>query len=128
MQLPEVKVSETGIYFGGDYLLRINNIISTAQSEIILIDGYLNEKILEMLGSKNPNVICKVLTLERSLTTLRIFIEAFNMQYHNLEVKLPRHFMIDSLLLTQRTFTISVHQLKMPERKVLCFLKSKRSL
>ncbi len=88
---PNVKVSEEGVYFTGqhfDALLKFNDIISKAVSEIILIDNYLNEKILELLGSKNNNVLCRVLTLEKSLTqTLKTFVEAFNKQHKKLEVK-----------------------------------------
>jgi hypothetical protein len=91
IQTPTVKVSEEGVYFAGqhfDALLKFNDIISKATNEIILIDNYLNEKILELLASKNSNVKCRVLTLEKTLNqTLITFIEAFNKQYHNLQVK-----------------------------------------
>lgn len=91
IQLPNVSVSDEGVYFTGqhfDALLKFNEIISSAVSEIILVDNYLNEKVLELLGSKNLNVLCRVLTLPKSLnTTLQTFIEAFNKQYKNLEVK-----------------------------------------
>ncbi len=91
IQLPNVSVSDEGVYFTGqhfDALLKFNEIISTTVNEIILIDNYLNEKILELLASKNINVLCKVLTLQKSLTTsLQTFVEAFNKQNKNLEVK-----------------------------------------
>ena len=91
IQTPNVKVSEEGVYFAGqhfDALLKFNEIISKATNEIILIDNYLNENILELLASKNSNVKCRVLTLEKTLNqTLKTFIEAFNKQHHNLEVK-----------------------------------------
>ncbi|MEY4876189.1 MAG: hypothetical protein RL708_1338 [Bacteroidota bacterium] len=91
LQIPSVKVSEEGIYFVGqhfDALLKFNEIIAKASKEIILIDNYLNEKILELLASKNHNVRCRVLTLDKSLTpTIKTFIDAFNKQYKNLEVK-----------------------------------------
>lgn len=96
VQVPEMKVSDEGMYFAGqqfDALLKFNEFITKAKKEIILIDGYLNEKILEMLTSKNPNIICKVLTFQKSLTpTINSFIEAFNKQYTNLEVKTSSKF------------------------------------
>lgn len=91
IQLPNVTISDEGIYFTGqhfDALYKFNEIISTAANEIILIDSYVNEKILQLLASKDFNVICKVLTLPKSITeSLKTFIEAFNKQNNNLEVK-----------------------------------------
>src|SRR5262245_7700835 len=50
VQLPNLKVTDEGLFFAGqhfDALLKFNDIISTAEKEIILIDNYLNEKVLE---------------------------------------------------------------------------------
>lgn len=106
IQLPNVSVSDEGVYFTGqhfDALLKFNEIITTASKEIILIDNYLNEKILELLASKNPNVACKVLTLPKSLNnSLQTFIEAFNKQSKNLEVKTSTAFH-DRFVIIDRT-------------------------
>jgi len=104
----EIDISEEGIYFSGqnfDALLKFNEIISKAKSEIILIDNYLDENILEVLGSKNPNVQCKVLTFKRSLSnTLKTFIDAFNKQHKNLEVKTSSVFHDRFLILDKSDF------------------------
>ncbi|NEW78736.1 MAG: hypothetical protein GZ086_04790 [Gelidibacter sp.] len=104
----EIDVSEEGIFFSGqhfDALLKFDEIISKAKSEIILIDNYLDEKILNILGSKNPDVKCKVLTLNSSLSaTLKAFIEAFNKQYGNLEVKTTSAFHDRFLILDKSDF------------------------
>ena len=104
----ELDISEEGIYFSGqhfDALLKFNEIISKAKSEIILIDNYLDEKILEVLGSKSPDVKCKVLTLKRSLSnTLKTFIDAFNKQHKNLEVKTTSVFHDRFLILDKTDF------------------------
>ena len=106
IQLPNVTVSDEGVYFAGqhfDALLKFNEIISNAVNEIILIDNYLNEKILELLASKNLNVNCKVLTLEKSLSaSLNTFIESFNKQNNNLEVKMTTAFH-DRFVIIDRT-------------------------
>lgn len=108
IQIPNVKVSEEGVYFAGqhfDALLKFNDIISKATNEIILIDNYLNEKILELLASKNRNVRCRVLTIEKSLSqTLKTFIEAFNKQHNNLEVKTTAVFHDRFVVLDQSDF------------------------
>ncbi len=104
----EINISEEGIFFSGqnfDALLKFNEIISNANSEIILIDNYLDENVLEVLGSKNKNVKCKVLTFKRSLSRpLKTFIEAFNKQYKNLEVKTTSAFHDRFLILDKTDF------------------------
>lgn len=104
----EIDISEEGIFFSGqnfDALLKFNEIISNAKSEIILIDNYLDENVLEVLGSKNKNVQCKVLTFKRSLSRpLITFIEAFNKQYKNLEVKTTSAFHDRFLILDKTDF------------------------
>lgn len=104
----EIDISEEGIFFSGqnfDALLKFNEIISNAKSEIILIDNYLDENVLEVLGSKNKNVQCKVLTFKMSLSrSLKTFIEAFNKQYKNLEVKTTSAFHDRFLILDKTDF------------------------
>ncbi|MEP6262764.1 MAG: hypothetical protein ABJ092_14405 [Gillisia sp.] len=104
----EINISEEGIFFSGqnfDALLKFNEIISNAKLEIILIDNYLDENVLEVLGSKNKDVQCKVLTFKRSLSRpLKTFIEAFNKQYKNLEVKTTSAFHDRFLILDKTDF------------------------
>lgn len=108
IQTPNVKVSEEGIFFAGqhfDALLKFNEIISKASKEIILIDNYLNENILDLLAKKNKNVKCRVLTLEKTLNpALKTFIEAFNKQHNNLEVKITTVFHDRFVILDQSGF------------------------
>ncbi|MBW8049199.1 MAG: hypothetical protein FVQ77_02435 [Cytophagales bacterium] len=108
IQTPNIKVSEEGVYFAGqhfDALLKFNDIIAKATKEIILIDNYLNEKILELLASKNNSVLCRVLTLNKSITpTIKTFIEAFNKQHKNLEVKTSSVFHDRFVVLDQTDF------------------------
>ena len=108
VQTPNMRVSEEGIYFAGqhfDALLKFNSIISKATKEIVLIDNYLNDKILELLASKNSDVLCRVLTLEKSLTSpLKTFVEAFNRQHKNLEVKTTSKFHDRFVIIDKKDF------------------------
>jgi hypothetical protein len=108
VQTLKVKVSEEGIYFAGqhfDALLKFNDIISKAKKEIILIDSYINEKILEILASKNSAVSCRVLTLDKSLSpSIKAFIDVFNKQYKNLEVKTSSAFHDRFVVIDQNDF------------------------
>lgn len=106
VHVPNVEVSDEGIYFSGqhfDALMKFNKIIAEAKGEIVLIDNYVNESILEILASKDGNVNCKVLTLERSYSkALQGFVEAFNKQYGNLQVRTSSAFH-DRFVIVDRT-------------------------
>jgi hypothetical protein len=108
VQLPNAVVSEEGVYFAGqhfDALLKFSDIISKSSSEIILIDNYLNEKILDLIASKNKSVSCRILTHERSLSnSLKTFIEAFNEQHGNLEVRTSSAFHDRFVVIDKTTF------------------------
>jgi hypothetical protein len=107
VQTPNVKVSDEGVFFAGqhfDALLKFNDIISKATKEIILIDNYLSEKILELLANKNDDVLCRVLTNMKSITSLNTFIEAFNIQHKNLAVKTTNAFHDRFVVIDQTDF------------------------
>ena len=108
IQIPNVEVSEEGVYFAGqhfDALLKFNSIIAKATKEIVLIDNYLSEKILELLASKNNNVLCRVLTSDKSLTSAtKTFVEAFSKQHKNLEVKTSSAFHDRFVVIDQKDF------------------------
>jgi hypothetical protein len=101
-------VSEEGVYLAGqhfDALLKFSDIISKATSEIVLVDGYLNEKILELLASKNSSVKCRVLTKAAQFgKPLQTFVEAFNKQHGNLEVCTTEAFHDRFVVIDQLSF------------------------
>lgn len=88
-----------------DALIKVNNIISLARKEIILVDGYIDVKILEVIASKNKNVKCRILTSKKSLSsTLIKFVETFSKQYGNLRVNHTHVFHDRFLIIDKEVF------------------------
>jgi len=77
------------VFFDGqifDAYVLANKIIKSAKSFIVLIDNYIDESVLTMLGKKSKNV--KVTLLTKNISKqLNLDVAKFNQQYPNMEVK-----------------------------------------
>ncbi len=72
-----------GVFFDGqifDAHKLVSDIISTAQSNIILIDNYVDDSVLTLLGKKSVGVSCSIHTKHIS-EQLRLDTRRFNEQY-----------------------------------------------
>ena len=96
------KINE--IYFNGqiyDAYSKIQEIFSSAKKELIIIDGYADNTILDIVKRLNINVI--IITKSNNLLTKQD-VEKYNKQYHNLRVIYDntyhdRYFIIDNDIL-----------------------------
>ncbi len=70
-----------------DAIVSISDVINNATEELILIDGYVDQKTLQLFCSKNSNIHLLILTSSKSMNDIRLHIDAFNAQYQNLEVR-----------------------------------------
>ena len=92
------KVSE--IYFDGqiyDAYSKIQDIFKEAKNKLVIIDGYADNTILDII--KRLNVKVTIITKSNNLLT-RQDIEKYNKQYNNLTVKYDntfhdRYFILD---------------------------------
>ena len=92
------KVSE--IYFNGqiyDAYSKIQEIFKEAKTKLIIIDGYADNTILDII--KRLNIQVTIITKPNNLLTLQD-IERYNKQYNNLRVKYnntfhDRYFILD---------------------------------
>lgn len=96
IDLPNFKVTKEGIYFSGQYfdaLLKLTDIMKSAKTSIILIDGYIDEKVLKIF-SDFKSIQIKILTKAKSLSpSFETFIQEFKKQYPtNLEIKTSELF------------------------------------
>jgi hypothetical protein len=80
-----VSIEREGLFVAGqhfDALLAATRILETAQARIILVDGYIGPKVLELMKAKADNtavdIITKATTLPGSVLPLAM---AFNDQY-----------------------------------------------
>ena len=106
------KKTNEGIFFPGQYfdaLTKVSEILKIATSEIILIDGYINDNFLDIFTTVNSGVNVKILTKTKSITpSLNLKVTAFNKQYSsnniNLEIKSSEDFHDRFLIIDNKEF------------------------
>ena len=82
-------IPKCGVFFDGqifDAYVLANKIIKSAKQTIVLIDNYIDESVLTMLGKKSKNVKVTLLTKDIS-KQLNLDIAKFNQQYPIMEIK-----------------------------------------
>jgi hypothetical protein len=83
-------IPKCGIFFDGqifDAYVLVNKIIKSANQSIILIDNYIDESVLTILGKKLESVKVTLLTKDIS-KQLELDIEKFNEQYPSIEARI----------------------------------------
>lgn len=81
--------SEKGIFYNGqifDAYAFVSDIIRSAQSSIILIDNYVDDTVLTLLGKRNNSVTATIYTKSIS-NQLRLDVQRYNSQYPPVEVE-----------------------------------------
>jgi len=94
VELPSMKVTREGVFFAGQYfdaLQRLAEILSHAQQSIVIIDGYIDEDVLDLLTSKEQAVEVNILTKTVS-PALSAAATAFNKQYEKLSIRTSQAF------------------------------------
>ncbi len=89
-QITDISITEQGIFFSGQYfdaLVKIAGIIEQAKTEIVLIDGYVDEKIINILKQKNSSIKLKILTNNNTVNSITPYIDSYKKQYGDLEIK-----------------------------------------
>ena len=82
--------SEKGIFYNGqifDAYAFVSDIIRSAQSSIILIDNYVDDTVLTLLGKRNSDVTATIYTKSIS-NQLRLDVQRYNSQYPPVEVEI----------------------------------------
>ena len=76
-------------------------LIQKAETEIVLVDGYVDVGTLNILSKKKENVVVTVYTLQRTKLS-QTDVDNFNAQYPKLDVKYTRAFH-DRFLILDKT-------------------------
>ncbi len=98
------KESEQKIFFDGqvyDAFSMIVDLIRKANSEIILIDSYVDVNTLNILSKKNENISVKIYTKKNTKLNLKD-VDVFNKQYPKLELKYTDKFHDRFLILDRK--------------------------
>ncbi len=80
---------EKGIFFDGqifDAYKFASDLIRSAHDSIILIDNYIDDSVLTLLGKRDKNAKCTIFTKDIS-TQLSLDLKKYNSQYPHIEVK-----------------------------------------
>ncbi|MFH2143111.1 MAG: hypothetical protein ABIJ97_11850 [Bacteroidota bacterium] len=90
MVVANFSVTKEGVFFTGqsfDALMKIGEIIESANNEIILIDSYLNDKIIRFIKSKNTKSNLTIVTSNKTMNdALKYSIELAERQYGKLNI------------------------------------------
>lgn len=90
MLVANLSLTKEGIFFKGqsfDALIKIGEIIESANNEIILIDSYIDDKIIHFIKSKNTKSYLTIVTSNKTMNdALKYSIELAEKQYGKLKV------------------------------------------
>ena len=81
--------SEKGIFYNGqvfDAYTFVSDIIRSAESSIILLDNYVDDTVLTLLGKRNTDVTATIYTKNIS-NQLRVDVQRYNSQYPPIEIE-----------------------------------------
>ncbi|ASE60539.1 ORF6N domain-containing protein [Elizabethkingia anophelis] len=82
--------SEKGIFYNGqvfDAYAFVSDIIRSAKNSIILLDNYVDDTVLTLLGKRKVNVTATILTKSIS-NQLRLDLQRYNSQYPPIDIEL----------------------------------------
>lgn len=82
--------SEKGIFYNGqvfDAYAFVSDIIRNAKASIILLDNYVDDTVLTLLGKRNNNVTATIYTKSIS-NQLRLDVQRYNSQYPPIEIEI----------------------------------------
>lgn len=106
VDLPSMTATREGVFFAGQYfdaLQLVREILSNARQSIVIIDGYINEDVLNLVSSKDPAVEVKILTKTVS-PALKTAAIAFNRQYGGLHIRISEAFHDRFVMIDGRDF------------------------
>ena len=94
-EISNISITNKGIFFAGQYFdafVKIASIVENAKNEICLIDGYIDEKIINVLKQKHTSVKLRILTNSSTLNKIMPFVARFKKQYGAIEIKSSNAF------------------------------------
>lgn len=94
---PNISLRKEGIFLNGqdfDAFLFIGEIISEADTNIRLIDNFINDEVITILSSKkSKEVEVKIITSSRvDINLIKIAKKKFDKQYRNIQIKISENF------------------------------------
>jgi Virulence protein RhuM family len=125
-----ILVPNQGIFFDGqffDALEFASNIIRSANKSIILIDNYIDDSVLGLLGKRKDGVVAKILTKSISPQLARD-LSTYNAQYPGIEVDVFTNYHDRFLVIDNATVYHIGASLKDLGKKVFAFSKMDKNI
>jgi hypothetical protein len=94
VQVPSMTIRREGVFFAGqffDALQKATEILTSATKKIVIVDSYVDEKVLTLLTGKQAGVTVEILTKEPKPTFITQ-AQAFNKQYAGLSIRSSTEF------------------------------------
>jgi hypothetical protein len=94
VDIPSMKVTREGVFFAGQYfdaLQLVKEIFSHAKKIIVIIDGYVDESVLNILTAKDSAVEVNILT-KNVTPSFKASANAFNKQFGKLYIRESQAF------------------------------------
>lgn len=104
--VPCLEIKSEGVFFAGqcyDAFQLVKEILSQATQSIILIDGYINDNVLNLFTLKKTDVEVSILTKAVS-PIIRTAANAFNRQFGNLSIRTSQAFHDRFLIIDDKDF------------------------
>ncbi len=123
LQLKTDLPPNQGVFFDGqifDAYAFVNDLLRTAEKNVILIDNYIDDTVLTLFG-KYPDLKFKIITRKIS-KQLQLDINKYNEQYGNLETEISKQFHDRFLIIDKQTYHIGA-SLKDLGKKIFAFGK-----
>jgi hypothetical protein len=89
VEVPAMKVTREGVYFAGQpysAIQWITGILLSAKKSIVIVDNFVDHRVLKILEGKTAAVVVGILT-KAVLGPLHVAAEAFNKEYDGLSVR-----------------------------------------
>lgn len=89
-----MKITREGLFFSGqvfDAVQLVADIFSSAKQSIMIVDSYIDGKVLSLMTAKESQVMVKIITRYVS-PALRTKADEFNKQCGGLYIRLSREF------------------------------------
>lgn len=93
-QLTQFSIDREGIFVAGqqfDAMLAISGIIKSAKTKLVLVDGYISELTLDLLGQKNSPVAVEILTYSMT-AAVTAHATAFLSQHGGIAIRTSKAF------------------------------------
>ena len=123
----QTKQETQGVFHNGqiyDAYAFINDLLKSAKKEVILIDNYIDDSVLTLFSKYNLKYTIITKNISKQL---KLDIEKYNSQYHNLEVKISNRFHDRFLILDDKAYHLGA-SLKDLGKKIFGFNKIDKNL